>query len=265
MAENPDARELVLALDVGNTVTKIGLFADGGLVGTHALTTPERLTQDEAALGIERAVARISGGAAAPAGSILACVVPALAGTWARALSAAAPARPLVVGPGLKTGLTMRYDDPAEVGADRVADAVAARAALGSPVVVVDLGTTTTFEVVDADGAFAGGIIAPGMALGAAALTAGAAQLPMVGVAPPRRTIGRSTREAVRAGVVLGEVARIDGLLDLIMAELGTEAPVILSGESAADLAPLLRHGTTVREHLTLEGLNLLWQANRRR
>ncbi|MDY4042075.1 MAG: type III pantothenate kinase [Collinsella sp.] len=265
MVENLDARERVLAVDVGNTVTKIGLFADGELAGTCSLTTPERLTQDEAALELERALARIPGGAGAPAGSILACVVPALAGTWERALRAAVSGRALVVGPGLKTGLTMRYDDPAEVGADRVADAVAARAALGSPVVVVDLGTTTTFEVVDGGGAFAGGIIAPGMALGAVALAAGAAQLPMVGVTAPRRTIGRSTREAMRAGVVLGEVARIDGLLDLIMAELGAEAPVILTGEPAPDLAPLLKREAVVREHLTLEGLGLLWQANRRR
>ena len=265
MGDMTDARELVLAVDVGNTVTKIGLIADGELVRTCSLTTPARLTPDEAGFEIDRALMRPGQPAPVrPTGTILACVVPAIGDAWAGALRATGAARSLVVGPGLKTGLTMRYDDPAEVGADRVADAVAARSAAGSPVVVVDLGTTTTFEVVDADGAFAGGIIAPGMALGADALASGAAQLPTVGLTAPRRTIGRSTREAMRAGVVLGEVARIDGLLDLIMAELGAQAPVILTGSAAAGLAALLRHEVAVREDLSLEGLNLLWQANRR-
>lgn len=262
MAGNQDAPGDVLAVDVGNTVTELGLIRDGELVGTCSLTTPARLTPDEASFEIERARTRL--GAGGLAGTILSCVVPVLTVTWSRAL-AAAGGRALTVGPGLKSGLTMRYDDPAEIGADRVASAVAARAAVGSPVIVVDLGTTTTLEVIDETGAFAGGVIAPGMALGAAALAEGAARLPMVEVAAPRRVIGRSTREAMQAGVVMGEVARIDGLLDAIMDELGAPAPVILTGEAGSELAALLKHDVAVEKHLTLQGLGLLWQLNQRR
>ena len=160
----------------------------------------------------------------------------------------------------------MHYDDPAEVGADRVADVVAARDAYGSPVVVVDLGTTTNIEVVDADGAFLGGVIAPGVALGARSLAEAAARLPMIELRAPERAIGRNTRDAMRSGVVLGEVARIDGLLDAVTAELagGADAPVVLTGTGAAAMAALLRHKTSVDDTLTLRGLWLLWRANRR-
>ena len=147
----------VLAVDVGNTTTRLGLFADGELVSTWELTTRERLTVDEARMKLAQALAMM--GKPLPAESILACVVPTLTDVWRSALAATCGSRPLVVGPGLKTGIRMRYDDPSEVGADRVADVVAARAEYGAPAVVVDLGTTTNFEVLDADGAFAGGII----------------------------------------------------------------------------------------------------------
>ena len=199
-----------------------------------------------------------------PDEAILACVVPTLTDVWRRALAAACGCRPLVVGPGLKTGLKMRYDDPSEVGADRVADVVAARAEYGAPAVVVDLGTTTNFEVLDADGAFAGGIIAPGLALGARSLSEAAARLPMIELRAPASVIGRNTRAAMQSGVVLGEVARIDGLLGAVMGELGTDAPVIMTGDGAGAMAALLRHEATVDDTLTLRGLWHLWRANRR-
>ena len=255
----------VLAVDVGNTVTRIGVFSAGELLGTWELTTPERLTADEARGSVTQALYALGLAAPAPSGSILACVVPSLVDVWQCALAAVCPgARPLVVGPGLKTGLSMRYDDPSEVGADRVADVVAAREAYGAPVVVVDLGTTTNFEVVDATGAFAGGIIAPGVQLGARALAAAAARLPMIELRPPATAIGRNTRSAMQSGVVLGEVARIDGLLDRVMAELGEDAPVVLTGDGASAMAALLAHEASVDDTLTLRGLWQLWRANQR-
>lgn len=252
----------VLAVDVGNTTTRLGLFTGERLTGTWELTTSERLTADEARLALGQALAVL--GAPAPDGTILACVVPSLTGAWTRALARTGKARPLVVGPGLKTGVRMLYDDPSEVGADRVADVVAARVDYGAPVVVVDLGTTTNIEVVNADGAFMGGIIAPGVALGARSLTAAAARLPMIELRAPAHVIGRNTRDAMRSGVVLGEAARIDGLLDAAVDELGVQAPVILTGDGAAELAALLRHEVSVDDSLTLRGLWHLWNANRR-
>lgn len=257
-----DTEKNVLTVDVGNTTTRVGLFADGTLGGTWELTTPERLTSDEARLALGQALAALD--APVPDGTILACVVPSLTAAWTRALARTGVARPLVVGPGLKTGVRMLYDDPSEVGADRVADVVAARADYGAPVVVVDLGTTTNIEVVNADGAFVGGIIAPGVALGARSLATAAARLPMIELRAPARAIGRNTRDAMRSGVVLGEAARVDGLLDAVAAELGEASPIILTGDGAAELGALLRHEVRVDDALTLRGLWRLWDANHR-
>ena len=149
-------------------------------------------------------------------------------------------------------------------GADRVADARAARDDYGAPVVVVDLGTTTNFEVMDAEGTFVGGIIAPGVALGARSLSAAAARLPMIELRAPAAVIGRNTRAAMQSGVVLGEVARIDGLLDAVMAELGEPATVVVTGDGAEAISALLRHDAQVDATLTLRGLWSLWRANRR-
>lgn len=252
----------LLAVDVGNTVTKFGVFAEGELVGTWEVATADRLTADEAWAQAARALDMLD--TPDPASAILSCVVPSLGDVWRSALGKLCGVRPYVVGPGLKTGIRMRYDDPSEVGSDRVADAVAAREAYGSPVVVVDLGTTTNIEVVDESGTFAGGIIAPGVALGARSLTAAAARLPMIELRAPERVIGRSTRAAMQSGVVLGEAARIDGLLDAVMGELGCEAPVVLTGDGALQVSALIAHDATVDEALTLRGLWHIWRANRR-
>ena len=257
----PSTASCLLAVDVGNTVTKFGVFAADELAGTWEVTTSERCTADEAWAQAACAIDML--GAPEPASAILSCVVPSLAEVWRSALGKLCGARPYVVGPGLKTGIRMRYDDPSEVGSDRVADAVAARETYGAPVVVVDLGTTTNIEVVDESGAFAGGIIAPGVALGARSLTAAAARLPMIELRAPERVIGRSTRSAMQSGVVLGEAARIDGLLDAVMDELGTDAPVVITGDGAAQVAALISHGAVVDETLTLRGLHHIWLRNR--
>ena len=257
----PSTASCLLAVDVGNTVTKFGVFAADELAGTWEVTTSERCTADEAWAQAACAIDML--GAPEPASAILSCVVPSLAEVWRSALGKLCGARPYVVGPGLKTGIRMRYDDPSEVGSDRVADAVAARETYGAPVVVVDLGTTTNIEVVDESGAFAGGIIAPGVALGARSLTAAAARLPMIELRAPERVIGRSTRSAMQSGVVLGEAARIGGLLDAVMDELGTDAPVVITGDGAAQVAALISHDAVVDETLTLRGLHHIWLRNR--
>lgn len=262
---------LVLAVDIGNTVTHIGLFDGDGMAASWSAATPPACTADEAGLvlaGFFGAAVRRGHLPAlpAPAGAIVSSVVPALTDAWVGAArEACGGARPLVVGPGLKTGLKMAYHDPAEVGSDRIADIVAAKDSYGAPLVIVDLGTTTNIAVVDKEGAFAGGIIAPGMRMGGLALAQSAAKLAMTEVRAPASAIGKSTREAMQAGIVLGEAARIDGLVDMVCDELGYQAPVVMTGADAALVAPLLRHASHIDGGLTLRGLNLLYALNRRK
>lgn len=262
----------VLAVDVGNTTTRLGIFVQVGAAGdepldTFELTTPERLTADEARLLVTQFASFSPDAPEASrkiAGCILSCVVPSLVEPWRRALDAVCERRALVVGPGLKTGIRMDYHDPSEVGPDRIADAVAARALLGAPAIAVDMGTTVNIEVIDAAGHFAGGVIAPGLALGASALAQSAARLPRIELAAPSHVIGKSTREAMLSGVVLGEAIRVDGLVARIERELGAPAPVVLTGDDAASFSHLLAHECVVDPTLTLRGLHLLYLANAR-
>ena len=275
----PNGKEanVLLAVDVGNTQTSLGAFSDGALLATWTLTTPERLTADEAfetaftalermarrasfdvwnrATGVDASVHETpSAGALSLVpdlvdDAVISCVVPDLAAPWQEAL------RCLTVGPGIKTGVRMKYRDPAEIGADRMADLAALLADYAPPAIVVDLGTTTNFEVVDAEGVFLGGIIAPGMALGARSLAARAAKLPVVEIAAPKKVVGTCTREAMQSGVVLGEIARIDGLLGMIELEHPADYTVVVTGTDATSIAPLLGHEARADATLTLRGL----------
>ena len=266
----------ILTVDVGNTFIRFGLFAEDSAaaqecpLATCEITTPSSITADEARMRLAQVMAALAAdagmpGALVPAAAVLSCVVPALERPWKVALSRTCTGRVLTVGPGLKTGMPVHYDDPAEIGPDRIADAVAARAVYGSPCIVIDLGTTTNIEVIDACGTFVGGVIAPGLALGARSLSAAAARLPQVEPSAPTHVIGRNTREAMRSGVVLGEVARIDGLIDMIWADCGYTTPVILVGQDAETIAALMAHAVTVDQTLALRGLLELYTANTRR
>ena len=286
---NADA--YILTVDVGNTSTRFGLFdaegaaADRAPEGTWEVTTSDRLTADEARMQLAQVLSVLAApvtpvataGAvrgvpgAAPASAVLSCVVPTLEAAWDAALRATCTGRVLVVGPGLKTGMHLCYDDPSEIGPDRIADALAARVAVGAPCVVVDLGTTTNIEVIDAAGAFAGGIIAPGLALGARSLSTAAARLPVVDLRAPAHVIGKSTRDAMRSGVVFGEVARIDGMLDMVLAEMRTTGaagegpvPIVITGDAAREMSALLRHDLTPDDTLTLRGLAEIYRLNRK-
>jgi type III pantothenate kinase len=198
-----------------------------------------------------------------PTSGIISSVVPGLTDIWAEALKLTVNARALIVGPGIKTGMQMRYNDPAEVGSDRIADCVAARAKHGSPVLVVDLGVSTNIMVVGDDGAFLGGLLAPGLALAARALFGAAARLPVVELTKPTTVIGKNTGDAMRSGLVLGEAARINGLIELIWEELGYQTKIVVTGSEAKAIASLLKYEVLVEPDLTLYGLMLLHQKNR--
>ena len=284
----------ILTVDVGNTFIRFGLFAEDSAaaqecpLATCEITTPSSITADEARMRLMQVMGALAAdagvpGVLAPAAAVLSCVVPALERPWKAALSRTCTGRVLTVGPGLKTGIPVHYDDPAEgkervekaivaeIGPDRIADAVAARAVYGSPCIVIDLGTTTNIEVIDVHGTFVGGVIAPGLALGARSLSAAAARLPQVEPSAPTHVIGRNTREAMRSGVVLGEVARIDGMLDMVLAEMRAtkaagegDVPIVITGDDAEALAALVGHSLTVDDALTLRGLAELYRINQK-
>lgn len=262
---------MILALAIGNDLIRIGILHNEKLTDTWSLTTPAALTVDEAEATIYSFLLTLAHRSGQEFntltrfdGAIIASVVPALTDTWIEACRKVCGSRPLVVGPGLKTGIRMNYNDPSELGADRIANIVAARSLLEPPFIVVDMGTTTNFSVMDAEGVFCGGIIAPGLRLSAEALSEKAALLATVGIKTPTNVIGKSTQEATRSGIVFGEAARSDGLIEAIWTELGYETTVIITGANAPEIAPHSKHVDRLEADLTLIGLSELYKKNRR-
>ena len=253
---------MLLVVDVGNTQTVLGLVIDGALDARWRIATDAMLTADEVRVKIAALLALEGHSWSDVTGVAVASVVPTLTAAYEELAERATGSAPLVVGPGVKTGLPVAYENPHEVGADRIVNAVAAIAEHGAPVIVVDFGTATTFDVVDAGGAYLGGAIAAGIETSAEALFRRAARLSAVDLEPPARVIGRSTRESVQAGLLLGEAAMVDGLVRRAWAELGVEGPVVATGGLAVRMAPLCETVTAVDPDLTLKGLVLVWERN---
>lgn len=253
---------MILAVDIGNTQTVLGVITDHGIEDRWRAATDPDLTSDEIRVKIGGLLALDGHTWSEIAGVAIASVVPTLTAAYEELAERATGTRPLVVGPGVKTGLSIAYENPREVGADRIVNAVAAIEAHGAPVIVVDFGTATTLDVIDASGAYLGGAIAPGIETGAEALFRRAARLSAVDLEPPSRVIGRNTRESVQAGLLLGEAARVDGLVHRTWAELGYECPVVATGGLAERMAPLCETLDAVDADLTLKGLALIWERN---
>lgn len=254
---------MILAVDVGNTQTVLGLFEGEELRSHWRVSTEASLTADEVGVRVGGLLGLESLSWTDVAGVIVSSVVPALTDAYESLARQRIGVQPLVVGPGLKTGMPIRYENPHEVGADRIVNAVAAREEYGSPVIVVDFGTATTIDVVDEDGAYRGGAIAPGVETSAEALFSRAARLSKVDLDPPDRAIGRNTREALQAGVLLGEAAMVDGLVRRVRAEIeAPEAPVVSTGGLAERMSPLCDTVDHVEPDLTLHGLMLVYRLN---
>lgn len=254
---------MLLAIDVGNTQTVLGVYQDDELVHMWRLATNKLVTADELGLtilsflhaeGLE--CDKIDGG-------ILASVVPALTDAWKFALSDRIGIDPILCSAKTAGSLFKTdYANPGEIGADRVADAVAAQHVCGAPVLVVDFGTATNIEVVDKEGVFRGGIIAPGLETSADALFAHATKLSATELVDPHTAIGRNTTEAIQAGLVYGEVDRIDGLVRRIFKQLGYEATVVATGGLSCRVGDLCETVTTIIPELTLIGLRLIYNEN---
>jgi type III pantothenate kinase len=253
---------MILAVDVGNTQTVLGLFEAAELGRHWRVSTNAALTADELRVNIGSLLEADGRSWADVAGVIVSSVVPKLTVAYEQIAQFVTGNPPMIVGPGLKTGMPIRYDNPHEVGADRIVNGVAAHHAYGGPVVVVDFGTATTIDVIDAHGAYLGGAIAPGVETSAEALFSKAARLSKVDLEAPDKVIGTNTRESLQAGLLLGEAAMVDGLVRRVWGELGTETPVIATGGLAVSMAVLCDTVTAVEPDLTLRGLMLIYELN---
>lgn len=254
---------LLLAVVINNTQIKIGLYRDAELLHHWRVATDREKTADEYAMLLRSLFASAGRSLDEVGGVAVSSVVPPLLDTVERLSRSYLGTTPLVVGPGIRTGMRILYENPKEVGADRICNAVAAYAKYGGPAIVVDLGTATTFSVISAEGDFLGGAIAPGIGISVDALAEHAAQLYRVELVKPKTAIGRSTGSAMQSGILFGFVGQVEEILHRMQEELGAPAVTIATG-GWADL--VVKECRSVRHHeplLGLEGLRIIFERNR--
>jgi type III pantothenate kinase len=255
---------VLLVVDIGNTNIVCGVYQDRALCHTFRASTATARTADEHAVMLKQMMELHGVQSSNVDAAIVASVVPPVTDVLVRAIRQDFHTDPLIVGPGLKTGISVLYDNPRDVGADRIVNAVAAYDRVHAGVIVVDFGTATTFDCISPQGEYLGGVIVPGVQLSLEALLVRAARLTRVELAEPPRVVGRNTTHALQSGVVHGYCSLVDGLVDKLKLELGFPCEVIATGGLAELIA---KHSTTVGSvdiNLTLEGLRLLYERNAR-
>jgi type III pantothenate kinase len=254
---------LLLTIDIGNTNTVLGLHDGAELKAHWRLTTRREQTADEYGILVRSLFGSTGVQPTGLVGVALASVVPPLTPVIVELARQYLGQEPLVVEPGVRTGMPILYEPPGDVGADRIVNGVAAFAAYGGPVIVVDFGTATTFDVVTKKGEYAGGVICPGIGISADALFQRAARLPRVDVRNPGKAIGRTTVGSIQAGLYFGYAAMVEGIIGRIRAELSERARTVATGGLAETLSGDIPSIETVDATLTLRGLRIIWERNR--
>jgi type III pantothenate kinase len=253
---------MLLAVDVGNTQTHVGAFDGAKLVENWRLATDAAATSDGLAATLSSLLAVRGKELGELDSAIVSCVVPTLAPEYEHMCERYVGEACLMVGPALKTGMAIRVDNPHELGADRLVNAVAAYDRVGGACVAVDFGTSTNFDVVSEAGEYLGGVIGPGVEISMEALTARTAKLPRIDLADPESAIGKNTQEAIQSGVVYGFAGLVDGISRRLQGELGEDATFIATGGLASAIAPFCEVIDEVDELLTLTGLRLIYELN---
>jgi type III pantothenate kinase len=252
----------LLVLDVGNTNTSVGVFHGKSLRAQWRLTTSREQTADEYGILIRNLFSLGGLGTEEITGVMVASVVPPLNAVLEEMSRKYFRIDPVFLGPGTRTGIAIHYDNPQEVGADRIANSVAAFEKYDGPCVIVDFGTAITFDVISEKGDYLGGIIAPGIGISAEALFERAARLPRVEVREPARVIGTNTVGSMQSGLFYGSVGLMDGILDRLAAELGSKMKVIATGGQAQLVAAASKYKPPVDSSLTLDGLRIIYERN---
>ena len=253
---------MLLVVDVGNTQTHFGTYQGGELVEHWRFATVRDSTADEIGAALRNLVELRGVDLEQIDSSIVSSTVPQLGPQWLEMTERYLGHEMLVVGPGFKTGMPLRYDNPRELGADRLVNAVAAYERTQGACIVVDFGTAITYDPVSAEGEYLGGIISPGVEISVEALASRAAKLPKVDLEPPRALIGKSTIEAIRSGVIYGFAAMVDGIVARLLEEMGEETATIATGGLAHHIVPFTERIDEIDDLLTLEGLRILFERN---
>lgn len=253
---------MLLAIDIGNTNITLGAYDSNCLTFTARLATDTRKTDDQYAVEIKQLLSLNNIETEDIEDCIISSVVPAVGKSISRAISKLCEIVPLSLGPGVKTGLNIKIDNPAQLGADLVAGAVGAIDAYKMPCVVIDMGTASTISVLDKNGAFLGGIIAAGVRLTLKALSENTAQLTSIPIEAPKSVIGTNTTESMQSGLVLGTASMIDGLLEKITAELGESPTVVATGGLSKEVIAHCKTNIIYNENLLLDGLRTIYEKN---
>jgi type III pantothenate kinase len=253
---------MLLVVDVGNTQTHIGTFRDGVLVEHWRFATVRDSTADELGAALRSLLALRGVAFGDLDASIVSSTVPQLRPEWTEMARRYLGHEMPVVGPGLRTGMPIRYDNPREIGPDRLVNAVAGYDRLGGPCVIVDFGTAVTHDIVSADGEYLGGVIFPGVEISLEALSDRAAALPRIDLVEPRSLVGKSTVDAIRSGMIYGYAAMVDGIVGRLRGELGAATEAIATGGLAHTIVPFCESLDEVDDLLTLTGLRLIWERN---
>lgn len=255
---------MLLAIDIGNTNLVIGCMEDDRILFKARIATDRLRTSDQYGVEIKNMMEAYGVQVSQIDDCIISSVVPPVFNSVRTGVIKIIGKQPMVVGPGLKTGLNIHMDVPSQVGSDRIVIAVAALAEYKAPLILIDLGTATTIEVVEPDNNYVGGLIFPGVRVSLDALTSRTAQLPGISLDKPRQVIGKNTVDCMRSGMMYGTAAMLDGLVDRIEEELGHSSTIIATGGLAQFITPLCRHPMILEKNLLLKGLNIIYKKNKR-
>ncbi len=254
---------MLFVIDVGNTNIVLGVYRGDELVESWRLGTKKGRTSDEYGILVRELLVASGLDPHQIDAIIMSAVVPPLESTIAEMAKKYFGIKPLVVGPGLKSGIPILYENPREVGADRIVNAVAALKRYGTSLIVVDFGTATTFDLITEKGEYGGGVIAPGIGISMEALFQRASKLPRVDLVRPEKIIARNTVNSIQAGIIYGYVGLVDGIVSRMREEIGTKAKVVATGGLAGLIAKESDSIDEVAENLTLDGLKIIYDANR--